>query len=109
MPIYDIVDNNVADFNNKLKTHDFICFYYWNQCGHCIQFKPLWNKISKKYEKKANIASIELSVMNNKNFDKKYSVNMFPTIIIYKKGKKFAEFIEQRTEKNLSNFIIKNI
>jgi len=84
----------------------FLCYYYWKNCGHCMHFNPIWNKLVQNYDDKVTFAKIELECM--KSLPQSYMVNGFPTIILFKNGDKFKEFQKSRDEKNLHNFIKKN-
>lgn len=58
-----------------------IILYYHDNCGHCIDFKPLWNKIKHQYSNHINF--IEENCTNKSpNLD---YVTGYPTIIINSK------------------------
>jgi len=111
MPITNIInpENANKEFTSVLKNKKVLCLNYWKNCGHCIDFIPIWNKVLKKYRNNSviNIVTIELeSIKNLKNKDHK--VMAFPSLIIYENGKKKLEYVNQRTEKNLEKFIKEN-
>lgn len=105
MPSIIVSKSNGDKTSLLLKNKDCICLYHWNYCGHCITLLPLWKKFIKKYSSKVNIITIELT--NIKEIDSKFTKNImaFPTIIIYRNGKKYNEFKNQRTMENLEEFI----
>jgi len=107
MPSVNINPNNAKKFCKVVKKGVFICLYHWKDCGHCITLLPIWKDAVKKSGKNSYIVEIELA--NLKHLDKKYrDVQGFPSIIVYKNGKKFKEFSEQRTLENLEKFIKEN-
>lgn len=105
MPIENI--STPERFSAFLKQYNnVLCLYYWKHCGHCIAFSPVWNKITKLYEDKINVINVELEC--SQKLQDKYRVLAFPTVVIYRNGKKEAEFLKERTEKNLDEFIKKH-
>lgn len=104
MPIYTISEENAKGFSSLLKEHDrVICLYHWTQCGHCVTLAPIWQRVTSKYKGKINVANIEYKSMLK--MEKKYKVNGFPYVVVYKDGKKHVEFTSMRTEANLDAFI----
>ncbi len=85
------------------KNKDVLCLYYWKKCGHCQDFRPIWNDVINHYKHNINIMEVELETI--RKLDSKYRINAFPTIVVYRGGQKHAEFTKQRTEKELHNFI----
>jgi len=80
-----------------------ICLYYWTRCGHCIEFAPIWNKVTSKYSKTLTIVNIELEAM--KKLSPKYQTSAFPTIVVFKNDKKYMEYTNGRTEKEIHAFL----
>ena len=68
MPFININDKQSSDFlNENYRNKDCIFFYYWNSCGHCHQFKPIFHDViqdlrrnRQEFMKKALIFEIEL-------------------------------------------------
>ena len=91
-------------FNTILKNNSIvICMYYWTQCGHCMDFAPIWNKVTSKYSKSLKIVNIEFESM--KKLSPKYQISAFPTIVVYKDKKRYMEYTNSRTEKELHAFL----
>lgn len=110
MTIINIENPSTAKrrFTSCINKYDkFICLYHWKNCGHCITFKPLWDKITKIHDDKIIVINIELESM--KKLDDEFKINGFPSIVIYKNGKKDVEFTQQRNEKELDKFIKNNL
>jgi thioredoxin-like negative regulator of GroEL len=109
MPIQNIIlpDNAQTKFKNILKKGTVVSYYHWKLCGHCKAFAPLWKKITRQYKDKILFANIELEGM--KGIDEYYKVQGFPSIIIYKNGKKKKEFTGERTAERLDAFLKKYV
>ena len=101
-------ENANKRFKSFINGHKYvICLYHWLSCGFCVSFVDIWNKVIAKFKDDINVVSIELEAI--KNLDKKYQVTAFPTIVIFKDGKKHIEFTKTRSEKELSKFIKENM
>jgi hypothetical protein len=113
MPFITINNERTKNYlNDVYRDNDCIFFYYWNSCGHCLQFKPVFNDViqdlmnsQQVFMRKVKIFQIELD-----NFDllpeELKDVHAFPSVITYSNGKKINEFDQQRTKSNLTNFIL---
>lgn len=73
-------------------TNYTIKLYYANWCGHCVKFKPVWNKLKTllskvKKDKNGNDVSFttyEFEESENPSKMDEANVTSFPTIHIYK-------------------------
>ena len=70
-------------------------------CGHCKSFKPIWNELQNKYNKKYNFYTYD----NEKNEKEmvEWEIRGFPTIIA-KKGETATEYRGSRDEQSLLTF-----
>ena len=106
MPIIFIQKKDHAKkiFSDFLKDNEYVlCFYYMNTCGHCINFAPIWYNVIKQYEQDINVVNIEQQCLQN--LESKFQVMAFPTIILFKNGKRILEYNQGRNEKELNDFI----
>jgi thiol-disulfide isomerase/thioredoxin len=116
MPFININDNLSSQFlNENFRNKDCIFFYYWNSCGHCHQFKPIFHDViqdlrrnCQEFMRNALIFEIEF---DNFNYlpDEFKDVQAFPSVITYSNGIKMDEFNDQRTKTNLNNFILSSL
>jgi len=116
MPFININDKQSSDFlNENYRNKDCIFFYYWNSCGHCHQFKPIFydviqdlKRTRQEFMKKAFIFEIELD--NFKYLPEGFKeVQAFPSVITYSNGNKIDEFKDQRTITNLNKYILSSL
>lgn len=100
-----IVDIQSAEqFGNFIKSKKTLCLYYWNYCGHCHTYMPIWTRVVSQF--KIPVAKIELSTM--KKLPSQHAVSGFPIVVIYENGKKIKELPGSRNEKDLHKFIVDN-
>jgi thiol-disulfide isomerase/thioredoxin len=116
MPFITINDKPSSDFlNQNYKYNDCIFFYYWNSCGHCHQFKPIFYNViqdlkrsRQEFMKQSYIFEIELD--NFKYLPEEFKdIQAFPSVITYSNGNKINEFKDQRTISNLNKYILSSL
>lgn len=97
-----------ADFENdypeNLKNKDCtIVLFYADWCGHCQNFKPVYNKFAESIMF-LNIAAIDIDLnrdlIERMNSSGKVEIKSFPTLIKYSNGKPVGE-INDRQYSNL--------
>lgn len=114
-----IVDNNnLNDFNRKMKTGNMIVWYFAPWCGHCKMMEPEWNKFMSfknshpVLSKSLNCARVSDSILPHLH-DKYRSISGFPTIKFYKNGNQtpHGEFESHmpRTSENFKEFTLNNL
>ena len=82
-----------------------LIFAYADWCGHCQNFKPIWNQFKTKYAKILDIR--EVNADKDKAVIQNMGVRGFPTIVMLHNGTKH-EFEGPRTVQGLENFV-KNV
>ena len=90
--------SNLIGGNNKVD----IMLFKADWCGHCKNFKPVWDKISEAYNKKFNFIVYDADKQREK-FEE-YKVDAFPTVII-KNGNNKMQYDGDRTVDDFSNFL----
>jgi thiol-disulfide isomerase/thioredoxin len=72
-------------------------------CGHCNEFKPLWNELinDSKLKKKYNFMTID---SNDEKEVQKYNIKGYPTLLL-KKDDKIIEFDGTRDRDTLIKFL----
>ena len=98
---------------DKTSRGNSVVLNHWTQCGHCIMFKPEWEKFRKDMvgEKELTLISIEMSaarplfsnsaILQNKLSDQ--GQLYFPMIIVFVDGKKYM-YQGERTAEALKKF-----
>lgn len=81
-----------------------ITLYHWNQCGHCVNFLPVWKEIENKLDK-MGIIHKDYEYTSNAKIIEKAGINAFPTIVINKNGKEY-HYKGDRTEKDILNELL---
>ena len=85
-----------------------IIFFHMNKCGHCIKFKPEWNKFKgKASELGVKTVEYEASDKSAEELRKKYKVTGYPTIVLVN-GDNHKTFEGDRTADALEKFVKEN-
>merc|ERR1719367_1256669 len=81
-------------------------------CGHCKRLAPTWDELAGKFAAAADVtvAKVDCTSDDNKNKElcSAQGVNGFPTLHLYKDGKKVEEFSGKRTIEALEAFVNKH-
>ena len=114
MPFFRINNNNASNFLKDIyMTNNLICFYYWNSCGHCQTFKPIFYDVIRELKERDEMDNMIILEVEYDDFDllpeKLRDINAFPSVISYSNGEKTDEFKDQRTPPNLEKFILSSL
>ena len=110
MQIIELNKNNVEkDYIHKLLNKNICLIGVFSKlCIHCKLMKEQWKVLKKKLKnKKCNgllleIDSQQLNYLNYSSLTK--SVNGYPSILVFKKGKLIKEYNGNRTHKDIFKF-----
>jgi thioredoxin-like negative regulator of GroEL len=103
-----------TDFEGTLlKTYQndiVIILFKAEWCKFCVQFKPLYEELSKKYKSNIIFTQIDIDeeseLLNNINVNPfSYSIKTYPTIVIYKQGYYLDTFIKKREKDILVSYL----
>ena len=73
-------------------------------CGHCVNFKPVWEQIIKNKDLIKKFKFITYDADKEKHMIETYKVDAFPTIKI-QDGDEVREYDGERTMDELTNFL----
>ncbi|KAJ8984737.1 hypothetical protein NQ317_005002 [Molorchus minor] len=86
----------------------FIKFYApW--CGHCKRLAPTWENLSKKFlsNQMVSIVKVDCTLEANKQLCNDEDIEGFPTLFLYRDGKKISEYSGSRSLEDLYDFVNK--
>lgn len=72
----------------------FVAFFYADWCPHCMQFAPIFEKLSKKYKKHFNFVMVNAEASENANLVQDYQIKAYPTVFIVEPSKMNKIFID---------------
>ncbi|XP_063244147.1 thioredoxin domain-containing protein 5 homolog [Bacillus rossius redtenbacheri] len=75
-------------------------------CGHCKRLAPTWEELGKKFVgTDVKIVKVDCTLDNSKELCGQEEVNGFPTLFLYKDGKKVEEYSGSRSLEDLYDFV----
>jgi hypothetical protein len=96
-------------FTNAKTTR--IEYYYKEECPHCVNFKPTWDKVSTNPELLGLVDFISYDIKKDGGKSAKYGINSIPEVIAVEMSsdnKKAAFESSSRSEENLIAFVKAN-
>lgn len=68
---------------------------------------PTWSQLAEKFVGNDNvkIAKVDCTIQENRDICSEQGINGFPTLVIYKEGKKISEYIGSRSLNDLFEFV----
>jgi len=97
------------NFEESIKTGTTFVKFFAPWCGHCKRLAPTWEELGAKYKENdaVTIAKVDCTAAGNTNKDlcDGQGVKGFPTLQIYKDGKKITEYSGKRGLEELDAFV----
>lgn len=100
------------NFDQEIKEGTVFVKFFAPWCGHCKRMAPTWEQLAASYEDNAavKIGHVDCTADDNQNraICDSQGVNGFPTLIVYKDGKKIEEYSGKRDLSALQDFVDKH-
>lgn len=102
----DNVELSASDLSDVLnnKNGKNMLLVYADWCGHCKSLKPIWAQASSEINKESQkmfMVNCGGDSDNEKKIMKDYSIDGFPTILIFNNGKYVKNYSGERTKEGL--------
>ncbi|XP_012263697.2 thioredoxin domain-containing protein 5 homolog [Athalia rosae] len=107
-PVLTLTDENFKHGVEKGVT--FIKFFApW--CGHCKRLAPTWEELGKKFlaNENVHIVKVDCTLNSSKQLCNDQEVDGFPTLFLYKDGRKLSEYNGSRTLDDLYEFVMNHL
>ena len=92
----------ITQVSNSSSKEDWIVFFYAPWCKHCKKFEPTFNKLSSRLFKKLSFATV--NVKKEPRLAERFSVEKFPTIMVFHAGKIYPYRSKHRTLEEVQAF-----
>jgi len=100
---------DAKNFEDSIKTGVTFVKFFAPWCGHCKRLAPTWEELAAKYadDEGVSIAKVDCTAEGNTNKElcDGQDVKGFPTLNIYKDGKKITEYNGKRGLEELEKFV----
>jgi len=95
------------NFDSTIKSNVAFVKFFVPWCGHCARLAPLWESLAEKAEsQKVKIAEVDCS-KQGKLCDAQ-GLNGYPSMVLYKGGRKVEEYSGKRTVNDMLEFVKKH-
>lgn len=105
-----VVDLTADTFADGIESGIALVKFYAPWCGHCKRLAPTWQDLGKKFagSEEVKIVKIDCTLEVNKDLCNTEEVEGFPSVFLYKNGKKISEYNGSRTLEDLYEFVVKH-
>lgn len=102
-------ESSVGDFDKDVSGSDKkLVMFYADWCPHCKTLKPKWEKAASEMNTEKSVKMISINAGNGTEEEKalmsKYSVEGYPTILVFENGEKKEEYKGERETKAFKMF-----
>ncbi|KAK2720955.1 thioredoxin domain-containing protein 5-like [Artemia franciscana] len=107
-PTVDVVVELVeGNFENGISSGVTFVKFFAPWCGHCKNLAPVWEELGKKYigNTSVKIAKVDCTKEDNRKLCTQQEIRGYPTVFLYKDGKKMSEYDGSRTLEDLVSFV----
>lgn len=94
---------NESQFNTSIKTGVVLVDFSAEWCGPCKMIAPVLEQLSKEYEGKVNIITVDVD--EEQNIAMRYSIMSIPTLMLFKDGKSVGQVVGFQSKPMLEKFI----
>ncbi|XP_065170247.1 thioredoxin domain-containing protein 5 homolog [Atheta coriaria] len=76
-------------------------------CGHCKRLAPTWDELGKKFigHPDVDIVKVDCTLEDNKELCNEQEVDGFPSVFLFKNGKRISEYNGNRSLEDLYEFV----
>jgi len=96
------------NFESSIRDQLSFVKYFIPSCGHCARLMPLWDELARKFELDKSVKIAEMDCHLHDKICEAQGVDGYPSLYLYRGGKKIAEYEGKRNVKDMIEFVEKN-
>lgn len=105
----DVLVFETTNFDEGIAKGTTFVKFYAPWCGHCKRLAPTWAELATKFKGNVNVNIAKIDCTSNKEKCSEYKVNGYPTLLLFRDGKKVAEHNGGRDLNSLNTFVMDNL
>jgi len=103
-----ITELTEKDFASTTTSHITFVKFFVPWCGHCARLAPIWEELARKTDDLNNVKIAEVDCNHSQKICAAQGIDGYPSLVLYKNGKKVEEYSGKRTLKEFLNYINKH-
>lgn len=107
---------SVSSLESELENKKCLVLFYADWCGHCKNFKPIWDEVASDVNTGDDKKLMKVNVGNGTDAEQeimeKYNVNGFPTVVLVDNTNSFQSlevYEGERTKDSLVQYVNTNL
>lgn len=81
--------------------------FYQNRCVFSKKIHDIWEHVGEKFEHQSDVLIAEIDCGAYKSICQKFNVREYPTLLMFRDGKRFERYIGPRTSNDIISYIKK--
>merc|ERR1712189_134056 len=102
---YPVEKLDDTDFQHRLGKEWSLVKFYVPQCGECTKLAPTFALVGSHFDKNKAVQLAEVDCSQNQTLCRRYQIDGYPTLYLFKNGRPVEEYNGQRTVKDITRYI----
>lgn len=83
MSLLIMTSANAGVYEDALKQNERVFLYIYTQnCGYCVRFKPIYEKLATKYSQKCRFVKVDADTEYGKSLARVFGVRFVPYVVL---------------------------
>lgn len=108
-PEVAVVQLTDDSFEEAIETGLTFIKFFAPWCGHCRNLLPAWNDLGQKFLSNSNVKIAKVDCTSQENLCSKHKVDGYPTLLLFKNGKRLVEYKGNRELASLHSFVMDHL
>lgn len=103
-----ITELTEKNFVSTTTAHLTFVKFFVPWCGHCARLAPIWEELARRTDDLNNVKIAEVDCHHSQKICDAQGIDGYPSLVLFKNGKKVEEYAGKRTLKEFLNYINKH-
>jgi len=102
---YPVEKLDDTDFFHRLGKEWSLVKFYTPQCNWCAKLAPTYALVGSYFDKNKSVQIAEVDCMENKTLCRRYQIDGYPTLYLFKNGRPVEEYNGNRTVRDITSYV----